>query len=100
LILRACEPLPLGDVLNLIGSTYSMMPMASLMIFQEGQTILTLRAAMCENASLSPHASIRYLSLADSTLNSQVASQRFDLPWAGFVPFWHYGRLFPDKPVC
>lgn len=100
IILRACDPLPIGDILNLIGNPDSMLPIASLMIFQEGQTILTLRQPTCSRHKIEPQATIRYISLADSTLNSLVANQDSALPWKGFVPFWHYGQLFPEQVVC
>lgn len=100
LILRACEPMPVGEVLNLIGSPDSMLPIASLMIFQEGQTILTLRQPACTSRKIYPQATIRFISLADSTLNTLVANQESDLPWQGFLPFWRYGQLHPDKPIC
>jgi hypothetical protein len=77
-----------------------MLPIASLMIFQEGQTILTLRQRMCDDDRVSAHAPIRFISLADSNLNAAVAQQVSDLPWQGFVPFWRYGQLYPDKAIC
>jgi hypothetical protein len=100
IILRACEPMPVGEVLNLIGSPDSMLPIASLVIFQEGQTILTLRQPLCTSHKVYPDATIRFISLADSTMNMMVANQQSDLPWQGFLPFWRYGQLHPDKPVC
>src|SRR5262249_7751633 len=100
LILLACDPLPIGEFINVIGDPESMLPLASLVIFQEGQTILTLRQPACDGHKIYPQATIRYISLADSTLNVEVATQVSDLPWQGFVPFWRYGQLHPDKPVC
>jgi hypothetical protein len=99
-ILRMCEPLPIGEVLNLIGEPQSMLPIASLMIFQEGQTILTMRMPMCEGRSVSLHSTVRFISLADESLNIEVVRQPSDLPWEGFVPFWRYMQLYPDKAVC
>jgi len=100
LILRACEPLSIGDVLNVIGSPDSMLPIPSLVIFQEGQTILTLWQPACDGHKIYPSASIRFISLADATLYVRVANQESELPWQGFLPFWRYGQLYPDKPVC
>jgi hypothetical protein len=100
IILRTCDPLPVGEILNLIGAPDSTLPMASLMIFQKGQTILTLRQPACASRKMAPEATIRFISLADSTLNSLVANQSSALPWKGFIPFWHYGQLFPEQIVC
>ena len=99
-ILRTCNPLPVGEILNLIGQPDSMLPIASLMIFQEGQTILTLRQPTCAQRKLEPQATIRFISLADSTLNKLIATQSSALPWKGFMPFWHYGQIFPEQVVC
>lgn len=100
IILRTCDPLPIGDILNLIGKPDSMLPIPSLMIFQKGQTILTLRQPTCASRKIVPQATIRFISLADSTLNSLVATQESALPWKGFIPFWHYGQIFPEQVVC
>jgi hypothetical protein len=99
-ILRTCDPLPVGDIFNLIGKPDSMLPIASLMIFQEGQTILTLRQPTCAQRKLEPQATIRFISLADPTLNKLVASHSSALPWKGFMPFWHYGQIFPEQVIC
>ncbi|MBZ0288454.1 MAG: hypothetical protein K8I30_12630 [Anaerolineae bacterium] len=99
-ILRACDTLPLGDVFNLMGQPDSLLPIASLVIYWDGQMLLTLREATCDMHRIAPQATIRYISLADSTQNSIVAAQESALPWKGFIPFWHYGRLFPEQIVC
>ncbi|MEO8612115.1 MAG: hypothetical protein ABI690_29730 [Chloroflexota bacterium] len=100
IILRTCDPLSVGDILNLIGKPDSMLPIASLMIFQDGQTILTLRQPSCARRKIYPESTIRFISLADRTLNSLVATQQSALPWRGFMPFWHYGQIFPQQVVC
>jgi len=99
LVLRACESLPLGRVLDRLGLPDSMLPIASTLIFQEGQIIITLRLPICDMKP-SPHALIRYINLSEIGINAEVIKQPADLPWHGFVPLWRYGQLYPNKTIC
>ena len=38
--------------------------------------------------------------LADAGVNSIMTNQPSDLPWHGFLPFWRYSQLYPDKFIC
>ncbi len=98
--LRPCSPLHVGDILSLIGQPESMLPIASVIIFQEGQTILLLQSPICTGATVSPHANIRYILLSEEGVNINTINQPTNVPWQGFVPFWRYHQLHPDRPIC
>jgi hypothetical protein len=98
--LRTCNRLPIGDILSMIGEPESMMPYASVIMFQEGQMILFTHDSMCKQKEMSLHMPIRYILLADVGVNATIVNQPSDLPWHGFLPFWRYGQLYPDKMIC
>jgi len=98
--LRACTTLPIGDILSMTGQPESMLPYASVIMFQEGQMILFMRNSMCRQKQMSLYMPIQYILLADAGVNSVMTNQPSDLPWHGFLPFWRYSQLYPDKFIC
>jgi hypothetical protein len=98
--LRACTWLPMGDILSLIGEPESMLPLASVIVFREGQMILFLNNRMCDQEHVSLHMPIRYIVLSDEGVNTLMLNQPSDLPWHGAIPLSRYSRLYPDKVFC
>jgi hypothetical protein len=98
--LRPCSPVSMGDISSLIGEPESMLPLLSTMMFQDGQTILLLQTPICNGSHVSLHTLVRFIMLSDGGVHERLLSQPSNLPWHGFIPFWRYGQMYPDKPVC
>ncbi len=97
--LQICDSTTLGDIMRLIGPPQTILPIVSILIYQEGQTLVILRTPICETR-LAPHNEIRYIALSEISVNGRMTDQPGDLPWRGFSPVWRYAEYFPRQPVC
>lgn len=87
-----CEPQDLGDLMPLLGTPHLILPLTSLLTYNEGQIVLILTLPVCDRA-LSPRSTVRYISLADASFNAPLFNQPVQLGWRGFMPMWRYGQL-------
>lgn len=97
--LQVCDRTTLGDIVGVIGPPQTLLPIASILIYHEGQTLVILRMPICETR-LAPHNEIRYIALSEIGVNAPMTDQPGDLPWRGFSPVWRYAQHFPRQPVC
>jgi hypothetical protein len=111
LTLRFCDGAFLGHIVDMLGEPDSILPIVSLMNYQQGQVVVILRSPMCTTIP-SPHTPLLFISLSSQVISTQqnsiLAAEQAgekdststNLPWRGFIPIWRYQELFPGRAVC
>lgn len=111
LTLQICEGTSLGHIIDMLGEPESMIPMISLLTYENNQVVIVMRSEMCDS-QLSPHSELMFISitqpptgtgaLATEMILNQMQNQVDStlLPWRGFLPLWRYDNLFPERVVC
>lgn len=105
--LQVCAGATLGHIVTMIGEPEGILPLVSLVSYQDSTVTLVLRSEMCRTL-LTPHSDILFISVTQPsgsqmlTAEQILESQRDStiLPWRSFLPVWRYDRLFPGRVVC
>jgi len=111
LTLQVCKGTSLGHIIDMLGEPESMIPMISLLTYENNQVVIVMRSEMC-GSQLSPHSELMFISvtqpptgagaLATEMILNQMQNQVDStlLPWRGFLPLWRYDRLYPERVIC
>lgn len=94
-----CQPLALGDLIEMFGPPEMLVPYISLMGFQDGEVLVMLETRLCETR-LSPHNRVTFLSLAGPGFYASLMEQPERVTWRGFVSTGFYRQFNPGKGIC